>query len=98
MGRTRRVFDKEFKAEAVRLARSGGRTVSEVAKSLQLNPVLLSRWLKAAETEGADAFRGRGNRTAVEEELHQLRQKNKQLEQELEFLKKVSRYFVKDPK
>ncbi len=42
--------------------------------------------------------RGHGKRTAVEEEIWRLKQRNRALEQELEFLKKVSRYFAKDPK
>lgn len=94
----RRVFDKEFKTEAVRLATAGDRTASEVADSLNIQVSLLSKWIAASRDEGADAFRGHGKRTALEEEVWRLKLKNKQLEQELEFLKKVSRYFAKDPK
>ena len=96
--KNRRVFDKEFKTEAVRLATVGDRTVSEVAENLNIHVSLLSKWMRASREEGADAFRGQGKRTAVEEEMWRLKLKNKQLEQELEFLKKVSRYFAKNPK
>lgn len=72
--------------------------MAEVAASLKVHPSLVSKWIAAGRSEGADAFRGHGKRTAQEEEIWQLRLKNKQLEQELEFLKKVSRYFAKDPK
>ncbi|MCY2939471.1 MAG: hypothetical protein NTV55_14085 [Planctomycetota bacterium] len=37
------------------------------------------RWKKEIETEGAHAFPGNGNRSLVEEELHQLRGENKRL-------------------
>ena len=82
------------------LAGCGSKTESpaEVAKSLGIQDSLLSKWITSSRTEGADAFRGHGKRTAVEEENWQLRLKVKSLEQELEFLKKVSRYFAKDPK
>lgn len=96
--KTRRVFDKEFKVEAVRLATVGDRTVSEIAESLDIHVSLLTKWIRASREEGSDAFRGHGKRTALEEEIWRLRLQNKQLEQELEFLKKVSRYFAKDPK
>jgi transposase-like protein len=48
--------------------------------------------------DGEEAFRGNGKRTAVEDELWRLKQRNKALEEELAFLKIVSRYFAKDPK
>ena len=98
MGKKRRTFTKEFKEEAVRLVVSGQRGVKEVAQSLKVDQSVLSRWITQSEQEGADAFRGQGKRTALEQEIWHLKLKNKQLEQELEFLKKVSRYFAKDPK
>jgi transposase len=96
--KNRRVFDKEFKTGAVALATAGDRTATEVAASLDVNPSLLTKWIQASRADGAEAFRGHGKRTAQEEEIWRLKLKNKQLEQELEFLKKVSRYFAKDPK
>lgn len=98
MGKKKRVFTKEFKQEAIRLVEAGGRSASEVASRLEISQSLLSRWMSAAREEGDEAFRGSGKRTAVEEENWKLRLKVKNLEQELEFLKKVSRYFAKDPK
>lgn len=98
MKKERRIFTKEFKEEAVRLASSRERSKSEIAESLGVSQSLLFKWLKASQKEGLDAFRGHGKRTAAEEELWQLRRKNRELEMELEFLKKVSRYFAKDPK
>jgi transposase-like protein len=77
---------------------AGDRSAIEVAASLNVDQSLLSKWVKSSEEEGADAFRGHGKRTALEEEVWRLKLQNKQLTQELEFLKKVSRYFAKDPK
>ena len=91
----RKQFTKEFKEGAVRLVTEQGRTISDAAQSLGVSPWTLSRWMKAARTEGADAFRGQGQRTPQEKELYELRQKVKQLEQERSILKKAAAYFAR---
>ncbi len=55
----------------------------------------MSRWVRAARGEGADAFRGHGQRTPLEEENFELRQLVKQLEEERAILKKAAAYFAK---
>ena len=57
MGRERRKFSKEFKEEVVRLVEAGDRPAQEVAESLGINHSLLSRWQRAKEHDGAEAFR-----------------------------------------
>lgn len=91
--RDRRKFSKEFKAEAVSM--SAKRSLSEVAESLDIDVSLLSRWRRETEQEGADAFRGNGNRTALEEELRRLRKENADLREEKDILKKAAAYFAK---
>jgi len=85
---SRRTFTKEFKEEAIRLVTTGRRTFTEVAASLDVHQSLLSKWVREQKEQGGEAFRGSGTRTAIEEELWRLRHENKQLSQELEFLKK----------
>ena len=89
----RRKFSKEFKAEAVRLCET--RSPTEVAESLGVTPSLLSRWRSDAERDGSDAFRGNGNRTALEEELRRLRKENADLREDKDILKKAAAYFAK---
>ncbi len=95
MKRERRTFSKEYKAEAVAQLQSGKR-LRDVSKLLGVSESVLIKWRKAYETEGLDAFRGQGNRTAVEEENRKLTVENRRLKDELEFLKKVSTYFAKN--
>jgi transposase len=56
----------------------------------------MSRWVTAAKTEGAAAFRGQGQRTAEQQELYELRQRVRQLEEERSILKKAAAYFAGD--
>ena len=93
----RRQHSKEFKAEAVRLVKEGGRSFRDVAQSLDLDIGLLRKWAKALGTQGAEAFRGHGQRTALEQEAHDLRQQNKRLREENDVLKKAARYFAANP-
>ena len=88
----RRQFTKEFKEGAVRLVTEQGRTIADAAQSLGISPWTVSRWVKAARAEGADAFRGQGQRTPQEQELYELRQKVRQLEEERAILKKAAAY------
>ncbi len=89
----RQQYPKEFKLEAVRLC--DGRSMSEVAESLGVSKTALYRWRKELRADGAEAFRGQGNRTALEEENRRLRLENHRLRQEAEILKKASTYFAK---
>lgn len=93
MKKERRVFTKEFKMEAVWLA--GQRGIAAAAKALDVGENLLYRWRQKLEEEGPEAFRGQGNRTALEEENRQLRLENRRLKEETEILKKAAAYFAK---
>ena len=91
----RKQFTKEFKEGAIRLVTEQGRTISDAAHSRGISPWTLSRWLKAARAEGAEAFRGHGPRTPLEQENFELRQKVRQLEEERAILKKAAAYFAR---
>src|SRR5256885_8447329 len=91
----RKQYTKEFKEGAARLVTEQGRTVADAAKSLVVSPWTMSRWVRAAKSEGADAFRGQGQRTPQEQELFELRQRVKQLEEERAILKKAAAYFAR---
>jgi transposase-like protein len=56
--RKRRKFTPEFKAEAVRLAKAGDRSLGQVAKDLDLTETALRAWSKRART----STRARGHR------------------------------------
>ena len=85
--RKRRTFTAEQKAEAVRIARTSGRPVSQVARELDLTTSVLRTWMKQAEID--EAKDPNGPLTSEERaELAQLRRENKRLKMERDFLKR----------
>jgi transposase len=95
MGRKRRKFNAEFKAEAVRLCKVGDRTVRQVAKDLDLTETALREWVKRAAIDAGKGPPG-ALTTAEREELTRLRRENKRLQMEHEILKKAAAFFAKE--
>jgi transposase len=93
--RKRRAFTPEFKAEAVRLAQAGDRSIPQVAKDLDLTETTLREWIKRVDI---DAGKGppEALTTAEREELQRLRREVKRLEMEREILKKAAAFFAKE--
>ncbi len=91
----RRVFTKEFKAQAVELANRGDKTVEQVAKDLGIAANRIYHWRKAsreAEAQGLEAFPGQGN--PRDEEMYRLRKRVRELEEANEILKKAAAIFL----
>jgi transposase-like protein len=95
--RKRRAFTPAFKAEAVRLAKAGDRSIGQVAKDLDLAETVLRAWIKR---EDIDAGHGppEALTTAERDELQRLRREVKRLEMEREILKKAAAFFAKESK
>jgi transposase len=92
--RKRRLFTPEFKAETVRLVREGGKSVTAVARDLDLTLSAAARWVQEAEIEEGKGPAGALTK-AEREELTQLRRENAQLRMEREILKKATAFFAK---
>jgi transposase len=87
MAKQRRTYTREFKVEAVRRIAAEGKRLAEIARELGLGESLLRSWKTALAAEGEQAFPGKGNVPAVEEELRRLRAENQKLRMEREILK-----------
>jgi len=92
--RTRRVHSKEFKLEAVRLARQPGATVSATAAHLGIHTTSLRQWMQELVADGEQAFPGNGRLKADEEEIRKLRQDLKRVIEERDILKKATLFFA----
>ena len=91
--RSRRRFTDEFKQQAVRLVLDEGKSVSAVARELDLAASALGNWVKQAQ---ADRSKGRtGLTTAEREELVRLRKALRIAEEERDILKKATAFFAK---
>ena len=84
---TRRKYDDAFRIEALRLA-SESRSTQVAARALSINPKLLYKWQKEAQTPVAAAL-GASLDPATAAELRQLRALSRRQAQELEILKKA---------
>jgi transposase len=97
MSRKRREFDADYKAEAIRLTKVGDRSISQVAKDLDLTETALRRWIDQSVAAGGPP--GEGPLTSAErQELRRLRRENKVLQMEKEILKKATAFFAKESK
>ena len=85
----RRRFSKEFKREAVRLARDSGKSLSQIGRELGVRSGLLSSWREMVEAEEKT-----GLTPSELEELKQLRKDKARLEMEVEILGKATAFFA----
>jgi transposase len=93
MSSKRRLYSREFKLEAIRLAETSGKMIMDIEDDLGIPHGLLNKWKRKLKGEGDEAFRGQGRLTAAEEELRQLRRENETLRQERLILKKALAIF-----
>ena len=93
--RQRRKFSPEFKAETVRVVREGEKSLTALARDLDLTVSAVARWVREAEIEAGRGPAGALKR-AEREELVRLRRENVQLRMEREILKKATAFFAKE--
>lgn len=93
--RKRRQFTPEFKAEAVRLAQVGDRSIGQVAIDLDLTETALREWVRRAEVDAGKGPAG-ALTTTEREELSRLRREVKRLQMERDILKAAATFFAKE--
>ena len=93
MGKTRPPYPPEFRAEAVRLARSSGRPLSEIAGDLGCSTESLRHWVKQTRIDVGEV---EGLTSDEREELRRLRRENRILREEREILKKAAAFFARE--
>ena len=86
-------YSKEFRAEAVRLLRSSGRSVPQLARELGCSPQSLRNWARQLDV---DEGKAEGLSSDEREELRRLRRENRILAEERDILKKAAAFFAND--
>jgi transposase len=93
MARTRRKFDEDFKAGAVRIVRETGKPIAQVARELGINEGTLGNWCARERAHGA------GNGPLSEDEraeLERLRRENAELAMQRDVLKRSVALWVRE--
>lgn len=91
MPRSRPQYPPEFRAEAIRLAKSSGEPIARIAKDLGINPQTLRNWIAQ---EDVDSGRKAGLTTDERVRLRELERENRKLREEREILRKAAAFFA----
>src|SRR5690348_6246838 len=94
MPKSRPPYPREFRAEAVRLARSSKQPFAQTARDLGVSYEARRGWMKQADLD--EGVRSDGLTTAEREELGQLRREVRVLKQEREILVKAAAFCAKE--
>lgn len=84
-----RIYDKEFKLNAVKLYLTSGRSYSQVSSELGIPEGTLVAWVHNHKKEGEEAFEGKGQLKASEAEVIRLRKELAIAREERDILKKA---------
>jgi transposase len=87
-------YPPEYRAEAIRLVRSSGRPVAEIARRLEVCTETLRLWVRQADLD--DGRRHDGLTTEETEEVRQLRRDVKRLREEREILVQAAAFFAQE--
>lgn len=91
--RARRTFTAEYKAEVVAMYRTTDKSLTEIAKELDLTESAVARWVKQAEIDQGERA---GLTSSEREELAALRRENRILREERDILKRATAFFAKE--
>lgn len=96
MAKVQKVYTKEFKEEAIKLARTSGKSTSQIARELGVSDSAISQWQKQLAEKGQDAFPGTGHQSALEEENRRLKRELEIARQERDIRKKAVSIFSRE--
>ena len=85
--REKRNYTDDFKRQVVNLY-NNGKSRSEIIREYDLTPSAFNNWIKQYNNSGS--FKAKDNRTEEEQELIELRKRNRQLEMEIDILKQAA--------
>jgi transposase len=87
-------YPPAFRAEAIRLIRSSGKPMAQIARELEVTSETLRIWMKQADID--EGLRHDGPTTEETEEVRRLRREVKTLREEREILLKAAAFFAKE--
>jgi transposase len=87
MSKKRRTFTTDFKKQVVALYENG-KSRQDIVREYELTASAFDRWITQFQQSGS--FKEKDNRSPEEQELIELRKRNKQLEMEVDILKQAA--------
>jgi transposase len=98
MAKVQKVYTREFKEQAVQLAQTSGKPITQVARELGISDTRVHQWRKELVQHGKETFPGSGHQTPLEEENRRLKRELERVQQERDILKKVVSIFSRESK
>lgn len=92
MPRQKRVFTPEYRAEAVQLVLAAGKPIAEIARDLGIGESTLGNWVAKAKENGV--VQDKPLDVNERAELKRLRDENRVVKMERDFLKKAAAFFA----
>ena len=92
----RKRYDAEFKKDIAKLYVNGHRGAPSLANELGVHVNTIYKWSEQYRADPETAFPGSGNMKPDEEELIRAKRRVRELEEEVEILKKAAAYFAKN--
>jgi transposase len=91
-------YNQSFREEAIRLALTGDKSISQTAKDLGIKEPTLYKWVDQAKQGKSSVVKVNTNQSPAEiiEELTRLKKENARLREEREILKKAAVFFAKE--
>jgi transposase len=89
-------FDRQFKVEIARQVASGKRSARSMAQEIGVHENTIHKWVQQYTVDPEQAFPGSGNLKPEEEELRRAQRRIRELETEIEILKKAAAYFARN--
>lgn len=84
----KRTYSRAFKLQALELAKTGQKSISEIERDLGITAGLLHKWKGRIKVDGEQAFPGKGRQSEDEETIRRLKREIEVLKQEREVLKR----------
>ncbi|MFY9174223.1 MAG: transposase [Peptococcia bacterium] len=89
-------FDRDIKIAYVEQINSGKMTVTEAVNELGCSRATIYSWIRKMSEDGENGLPGSGHMKPDMEYQKKLERENRQLKNEIEFLKKAAAYFAGD--
>ncbi len=94
----RRIFQEEFKREAIKLVSEQGMTIAEACKKLDIATKSLRTWMKQEQAGELKASLGASKLTADQLRIRELERELSIAKTERDILKKATAFFARESK